>query len=206
LYTSEKYAPMLPPGIEAWTDSSNNEAYLAGSIGYTHNAASVYANAKQDYPELFEDTYVFETAIGPTGQKLEGGGGGQFNIPRGATHQDVAKQLALHLITPEVFLPISLISAGLFLPAYAGYYEMDEVKSALEADPNLARIGRAQLGDHPGDSWPAEPSPYFDAIAAQNILTDMMAEIITAGATPEQAVANAAARMEQIAEEMGAFA
>ncbi|MBZ0293921.1 MAG: extracellular solute-binding protein [Anaerolineae bacterium] len=36
------YAPMLPPGILSWTDISNNEAYLADAIGYTHNAFSVY--------------------------------------------------------------------------------------------------------------------------------------------------------------------
>ena len=30
-----KYAAMLPPGIESWGDISNNEAYLAGKIGYT---------------------------------------------------------------------------------------------------------------------------------------------------------------------------
>ena len=38
-----KYAAMLPPGVESWTDTSNNEAFLAGKIGYTHNAFSVYA-------------------------------------------------------------------------------------------------------------------------------------------------------------------
>src|SRR3569623_2512272 len=35
-----KYAAMLPPGVEAWTDTSNNEAFLAGNIGYTHNQFS----------------------------------------------------------------------------------------------------------------------------------------------------------------------
>src|SRR5690606_14816356 len=32
IYTSDKYQPMLPPGVESWTDTSNNEAYLAGTI------------------------------------------------------------------------------------------------------------------------------------------------------------------------------
>ena len=38
-----KYAAMLPPGVESWNDTGNNEAWLAGSIGYTHNAFRVYA-------------------------------------------------------------------------------------------------------------------------------------------------------------------
>ncbi len=111
----------------SWTDSSNNEAFLSGTIGYTHNAASVYAKAKADGNPIFEDTVVMGTAVGPTNTMLEAGGGGQFLIPLGAADQDLSKDLAKHMITPPVFLPISLVSAGLFLPAYAGYYEMDEV-------------------------------------------------------------------------------
>ena len=60
-------------------------------------------------------------------------------------------------------------------------------------------------GDHPGGSWPAQPSPYFDAIAAQAILEDMMAQIITQGAAPADAVAQATDRMQQIADELGAL-
>jgi multiple sugar transport system substrate-binding protein len=206
IYTSDMYAPMLPPGVMAWTDSSNNEAYLANTLAYTHNAASVYAKAKADgLTEIFEDTVVLETAVGPLNMKQEGGGGGQFIIPRGAANQDLSKQLAAHMITPPIFLPISLISAGLFLPAYASYYEMEEVVSAFEADPNLATMGRAAQGDFLGSSWPAPPSPLFDSIAAQAVLTDMMAQIIAQGVAPADAVAQAHDRIITIGQEMGMF-
>jgi multiple sugar transport system substrate-binding protein len=204
-YTSETYAPMLPPGILSWTDASNNEAYLAGNIGYTHNAASVYAKAKADGNPIFEDTVHLPTAIGPLGEKLEAGGGGQFNIPAGAAQIEAAKQLALHMLKPEVFLPISLISAGLFLPAYAGIDALPEVQAAYEADPNLASMSAATKGSHVGSSWPAQPSPFFDAIAAQAIIEEMMARVTNDGATPEEAVAEAADRMQQLADEMGAL-
>ncbi len=205
IYTSDTYAPMLPPGVMSWTDSSNNEAYLAGTVAYTHNAASVYANAKADGLPVFEDTVALETAIGPLGEKLESGGGGQFIIPKGATNQDLAKELSKHMLLPEIFLPISLVSAGLFLPAYAGYYEMEEVIAAFEADPNLAEMGRAAQGDFVGSSWPAQPSPLFDAIAAQSVLTDMMAQIIAQGVSPADAVAQAHDRIISIGQEMGFF-
>jgi len=57
-YTSEKYKPMLPPGIESWTDTSNNEAYLAGTVALTLNQPSVYAKAKADKNPVFENTAV----------------------------------------------------------------------------------------------------------------------------------------------------
>jgi multiple sugar transport system substrate-binding protein len=204
-YTDEKWAPMIPPGVASWDDSSNNEAFLAGTIGYTLNAASIYAKAKADGNPIFDDIVRFETAIGPLGEKLESGDGGQFNIPTGATHQDLAKELAKHMIQPDIFLPISLISAGLFLPAYEAYYDMEEVVAAYEADPNLERMGRSTLGTHVGASWPAQPNPLFDAINAQAVLTDMMAQIIAQGVSVEDAVAQAHDRIITIGQEMGMF-
>jgi multiple sugar transport system substrate-binding protein len=205
IYTGETYAPMLPPGIMAWDDSSNNEAFLSGTIGYTENAASIYAKAKADGNPIFGDTVAMPTPVGPTNTKLEAGGGGQFIVPLGAANIGPAKELAKYMITPEVFMPMSLVSAGLFLPAYTGYYEMDEVKASFAADPNLETMGMAQLGDHLGASWPAQPSPVFDAIAQQAVLTDMMAQIIAQGMTPADAVAQAAERILNIGQEAGFF-
>jgi len=205
IFTTDQYAPMLPPGIMAWDDSSNNEAFLSGTIGFTLNAASIYAKAKADGNPIFDDTVVLETAVGPLGEKHESGQGGQFIIPFGAANPGPAKDLAAYMLTPAVFMPMSLESAGLFLPAYTNYYDMQEVVAAFAADPNLETMGRAQLGDFLGASWPAQPSPMFDAIAAQAVLTDMMAQIIAQGMTPADAVAQAAERIHGIGQEAGYF-
>jgi multiple sugar transport system substrate-binding protein len=166
----------------------------------------VYANAKADGNPVFEDTVVLHVPVGPTGEQLIGGGGnGQLHVPRGAANPDQAKELALHLLDPEIFLPISLLSAGLFLPAYDAYYEMPEVVEAFEADENLARMGEQTQGTYPGLSWPAPPSPFFDAVNAQSVLTDVLAQTIAQGTSPEDAVAQATQRIEQIADEMGAL-
>jgi hypothetical protein len=109
------------------------------------------------------------------------------------------------LLQPDIFLPISLISAGLFLPAYEAYYSMEEVVSAYEADPNLASMGQATLGTHVGSSWPAGPSPLFDAITAQAVLTDMMAQVVAQGVSVEDAVAQTHERIITIGQEMGMF-
>ncbi|MEZ4633950.1 MAG: extracellular solute-binding protein [Caldilineaceae bacterium] len=195
------------PGVLSWTDSSNNEAFLAGNIAYTSNAASIYAKAKADGNPIFEDIIVTDVPNGPANiNQVGGGGSGQFYVPRGARATDQAKDLALHLLSPEVFLPISLVSAGLFLPCYADYLGMSEVQAAFEADPNLARMAEQQTGDYPGLSWPAPPNPFIDAVNAQAILTDMMAQTIANGLSAEEAVSQASDRMAQIGEEMGAFA
>ncbi len=206
VYVNDAYADMIPPGILAWTDSSNNEAWLAGNIGLSKNAASIYAKGKADGNPIFEDTLVTEPVIGPYGEVLAGEAGAQFNIARGAGNPTQAAELALHMLTPEVFMPISLISAGLFLPAYEDMYENELVVAAFEADPNLRRMGEMALGPYPGLSWPADPNVLSNAVNAQSILPDLMAETIVQGVDPAQAVANATGRIEQIADELGAFA
>ena len=47
-YSDQKWAKMLPPGVNSWTDPSNNEAFLAGTIGITDNAGTMYAKAVLD--------------------------------------------------------------------------------------------------------------------------------------------------------------
>jgi multiple sugar transport system substrate-binding protein len=109
------------------------------------------------------------------------------------------------MLQPDIFLPIALISAGLFLPAYTNVDALPEVQEAYEADPNLARMTARTKGEHPGDSWPAQPSPFFDAITAQAIIEEMMAQVTNNGVAPADAVAQAADRMQQLADEMGAL-
>ena len=69
-----KYAAMLPPGVESWTDTSNNEAFLAGQIGYTHNAFSVYAQSKRDANPVYENIVLLRAPTANNGDSRDGGG------------------------------------------------------------------------------------------------------------------------------------
>src|SRR5687768_18356897 len=55
-YSDPKYAAMLPPGVNAWVDPSNNEAFLAGKIAFTSNAGTVFAKAVFDKNPVADDT------------------------------------------------------------------------------------------------------------------------------------------------------
>ena len=205
VYTQPAYAAMVPPDLLAWGNTSNNEYYVAGKCAITHNYASVYAEAKVSHPNIFEDSILLPTVVGPTGEALEGGSGGTFVVPRGAPNAEAAKQVTLHMLLPEIFLPLSVFSSGLFLPAYAGYYEMEAEISAFEADPNVARMGRQVLGDYSGLSHPAAPSSFFGAVAARLPLTTVMRRVIADGVSPGVAVAEAADEMAQIAADLAVF-
>ncbi len=197
-----KYAAMLPPGVESWGDISNNEAYLAGQIGYTHNAFSVYAAAKRDNNPVFPDTVLLRQPNANNGDSRDGGQtGGWLTVFKGAPNSDLAKKLALDLLNPDNFNRMSSVAGGLFMPAFENLWT-DEL---IAADPNFAIIKEQVSVPEPfiGPSWPANPNAAIDAIRAQGIVEQSMGNVIAGRMTPEEAVADAHQKMVELFEEGG---
>lgn len=200
-YTNEMYAPMLPPGILSWGDISNNEAYLAGTIGYTHNAFSVYAQAKRDESPYFEHTMLLRAPLGPAEIRQDAGSNAWLTIFKGAPNADLAKELSLHLLDPAQFVPMSSLGGGLFMPAYEDVWT-DEL---LEADPNFSVIKDIVSIEEPfiGASWPAEPNAAIDAIRANGIVEQMIGNITSGRMSPQDALTQAHGQIVDIFEEGG---
>ncbi len=196
------YAAMLPPGIESWGDSSNNEAYLAGRVGYTHNSWSIYAQAKREGNPVYEGTKVLPMPLANNGDSRAGGETtGWLTIFRGAPNLDLAKQLALNLLDPANFNQMSAVAGGLFNPAFDGLW----TEELLAADPNFAII-REQVtvpDPHLVFSWPAQPNAAIDAIRPQGILEQAVGNVIAGRMTPEEAVADGHDKIVRIFEEGG---
>ncbi len=65
IHTNAKYKNALPPGVEGWTDPSNNEAWLAGTIGFTQNAYTLYAKSLADKNPVYDNTAILPGVLGP---------------------------------------------------------------------------------------------------------------------------------------------
>jgi multiple sugar transport system substrate-binding protein len=202
IYTSDKYKPMLPPGVESWTDTGNNEAYLAGTIALTTNQPSVYGAARANQPELFANTAVLHAPKTLDGRLLEAGGSGWFTIFKGAKNIDVSKELILNMLDPAKLTPMVQVGGGLFLPAYESLWSDD----VLGTDPNFVVFRDILLNDEIfyGRSHPAKPSALIDAIDAAGITSQMMANATSGGMTAAEAVADAHSKIVLIFEEGGA--
>lgn len=197
-----KYAAMLPPGVESWGDISNNEAYLGGKVGYTHNAFSVYAAAKRDNNPVFPATVLMPMPSGNDGSSRDGGAvGGWLTVFKGAPNAELAKKLALDLLDPANFNQMSSVAGGLFMPAYDGLW----TEELIAADPNFAIIKEQVSVPEPfiGPSWPANPNAAIDAIRAQGILEQSMGNVISGRMSPEDAVADAHQKIVDLFEEGG---
>lgn len=201
IYTNPKYKPMLPPGIESWTDTSNNEAYLAGKVGMTQNAFSVYAQMKRDKNPLLEKTAVASKPKTKDGKVLEAGANGWLTIFKGAKNKEAAKALMLELLDPKNFDPMVKEGGGLFLPAYKNLWTDDMMKT----DPAFAGLKSIIFNPDPyyGTSHPAPPSAVHDQVLSTAIPSQMMSNVISGKMTAEEAVKDAHGRIVQLFEEAG---
>ncbi len=197
-----KYAAMLPPGIESWNDVGNNEAYLAGQIGFTQNAFSIYAQAKRDNNPVYPNTLLLPAPTAINGDSRDGGNvGGWITIFKNSPNGALAKELALNLLDPENFGKISALGGVLFTPAYQNLWT-DEL---MATDPNLSTIREMVSVPDPflGQSWPANPNAGVDAIRAQGVLEQAAGNAISGRMTPAEAVRDAHQRMVDLFEEGG---
>jgi multiple sugar transport system substrate-binding protein len=200
-YASDKYKPMLPPGIESWTDTSNNEAFLASKIGLTQNAFSVYGAAKKNDNPIFPYISVMHKPKTNDGKILEAGGTGWFTIFKGAKNLDLAKEFILYMTDPKQFAPMVTQGGGLFLPAYKNMWT-DEVTNL---DPNFPTLKEIVFNPNPytGTAYPAKPNAAIDGILPAAIPSQMMANVVNGSMTPEEAVKDAHDKIVQIFEEAG---
>lgn len=206
IYTNPKYEPMLPPGIESWTDSSNNENWLAQILGLTLNQYSVYADSKTKNNPVYKNTHPFNGATGPAiDRPLAFGQSNSFVVFKGAKNPDLAKQVAKFMVSGSALLGVAQGAPCLVNPAWDNVWDSDPYYSS--GDPAFAAIREQTRTTLPmkistGYAFPQAPSPGEQSAIAAYLLTDMMQSVIQ-GARPADAVATTHDRIVKIFEQQG---
>ena len=207
IYTDPKWARMIPPGVNSWTDPSNNEAYLAGRLVYTSNAGTMFAKAVVDKNPVAEDTYLVPKpkGLGPSGRSLQGADGMNFFIMKGAKNREASEQMIQFLMTPDVYREMFRISIGYVYPAHQwGWDEkiLVEDKYAQHVTDAWKKVAFDPSGYTAGE-WPGPPSAHVASLESSNFWTDMMGEIIN-GAPVETALKNGHDKAVRVFKEFGA--
>jgi len=179
----------MDEGGLAWDDTSNNRAFLSGSISATNNGASIYIEAKRK-----GDAY--QTQDGKPMKddilhgKIPGGPGGQFNLPGPFTdmlmnyskNQKPAKDFLRWIHSKPVF--------GEWFTSQQGYtdgaskvWENDPV---WQADPVLAPFKDVPAGGRLA-GYAGPPNRKAAEVVTKYIIVDMYAKAIQ-GMAPEEAV------------------
>lgn len=209
IYTNPKYKNMLPPGVESWTDTGNNEAWLAGTIGFTKNAFTLYAQSKAQKNPVYDATVTFPGVTGPGGPEVPIAVGGQagFVIFKGAKQPDMAKAFIKYMIAGQPLLNVVKPANGLALPAYKRVWDSDPYYK--DGDPvfNTAKeVVQRQLPIRSrtgGFAFPQSPSPGVDQAYNAYVLTDMMGSVVQKGTKPADAVKEANDRIVQAFNQLG---
>ncbi|MCA1666102.1 MAG: ABC transporter substrate-binding protein [Thermomicrobia bacterium] len=208
IYTNAKYKDMLPPGVNGWTDTSNNEAWLAGTLGITQNAYTLYAQSFATKNAVYGQTAVLAGFTGPaTEQVIATPGSGYLAIPKGAKNPDLAKATALYLIGGPAFVNLAKPSLGLIMPTYKNEWNSDPFFTTGDPSfPALRQIieGKLPITTKTGYAFPQSPSPIYEqGVNGQHILNDMMGSIIQKGVKPADAVKAAHDQLVQVAKQLG---
>jgi multiple sugar transport system substrate-binding protein len=202
IYTNPDLESMLPPGVLAWNDISNNEAYLGSIIGYTENAGTVYAKAVVDGNPVAPLTGYLKPPGGPVLQEFHSVPGKTWMVLRGAKNQAAAKQTILHFTADLGRYDEMLASSPAYaLPCYTDLWDMSEY---IKTDEVAAQQKGSSL-DPSGINPTIYPGPNTAAMAAvleSGAWNDMVNSILT-GTSVEEAVATGHDRMVLIFQEFG---
>lgn len=200
-YTDPKWAKMLPPGINSWTDLSNNEAFLAGTIAITDNAGTMYAKAVVDKVPFAKDILAIPRPKRVSdGKYLDSLAGARLHTITGTKNKDASYDLFRHLLSDGVQNKLLEISPGYVLPPYKNGWKNPLVQN--DANAKAAEPLAYPTDRFTGLRYPGPSSAAVDAIGGGNYYTDMMAEVLQ-GKTPEEVAKNYHDRFIQIFKDFG---
>jgi multiple sugar transport system substrate-binding protein len=201
VYTNPANAAILPPGVNAWNDISNNEAFLAGSVGITSNAGTLLASARYNKNPVADVTAYLPNPIGPYGARIASSAPSYIYFLNGSRNFDPAAQLAEHMLTEAVQRRLFQVSSGYAVPAYDTYWNAPEIQADSQVSLKFREVSQAE----PPVAGNAYRGPVTEAAAAvlfQQVATDMMGEVL-AGKPVEQAVRETADRAIRVYQEFG---
>jgi multiple sugar transport system substrate-binding protein len=177
------------PGGLAWDDSSNNRAFLSGTIAATNNGASIYLEAKKK-----PDTYLTDKGTPMKDDILHAplgtGAGGHFNLPGPFTdmlmgyspNQKAAKDFLGWIHTKPVFEQWFTSQQG-YTDGATKVWENDpvwKVDPVMTPFKNLPGAGRLV-------GYAGPPSQAAAEVVTKYIIVDMYAKAVQ-GMKPEDAV------------------
>jgi ABC-type glycerol-3-phosphate transport system substrate-binding protein len=189
--TIQKYK-IQPPGVMGWTDVSNNEAYMAGKLVTTNNGASLYYAMASKKHELTPKTLLVLTPGGPAGSFV-GSSCYNWGVFSKSKHAELGQDLIRWIEDDKRFSEYVNVSVGQAGPVYKAQVENPYWKS----DPNFEAILQNILRGVP-IGYPGPMTPVAAEVQGQKILTDMAGRVVAGGLSPEAAIKEAHARVEEI--------
>jgi multiple sugar transport system substrate-binding protein len=207
-YMKKLFESCMTPEVFGWNAASNNQLLVAGQASYILNSISAYRTAQDQQPDTAKDIFFSTPLEGPGGpDRALAHGHAVFTamIPTYSKNQDTAKEFLLHLTAN--YKAASENSKFYNFPSFPGTFpELTEKDGPLANDP---------YGSEPPDKlltlitapdwtvnlgWPGPANPMIGECFNTFILSDMMAKAARGDMSPEDAVAEAETKLNEIAD------
>jgi len=207
-YVVDLYNQTMTEEVFAWNAASNNQGLIAGELSYILNSISAYRSLQKIDPEAADNIGFTEALTGPRGdQHASAHLWSVYVIPNyvedGSPTMEAAKEFMLHLtanynqatFNSELYNFPGFPSTVPQLYDEGGWLDVDPFGSR---PPNKLQVLRTaeewvtHLG-YPGVANPAEAEVY-----ATHIIPTMMGKAALGELTPEEAIAEAEAQINDI--------
>jgi multiple sugar transport system substrate-binding protein len=190
-------AEITPPGVNGWTDSSNNEAYLAGKLAVTLNGASLYYAMTTNKDQQVRDTIAKNTILMP----WPAGPNGAFTVSnpnnwvvfKNSKNPELAKDLIRYLEDEKQFSAYLRASVGQAAPVYKKRFNDPFWKS----DPNFEAILASMKNSRPF-GYPGPVTKAVIEIEGRNLLTSTASQVVSGGSTVDQALDDVSTQVADI--------
>jgi ABC-type glycerol-3-phosphate transport system substrate-binding protein len=165
---------------------------MAGKLVTTNNGASLYYAMVAKKHELAPKTLCVLTPGGPAGSFV---GSSCYNwaIFQKSQKAELCEDLIRYLEDEKRFAEYAQVSVGQAGPVYKGRVDNPYWKSDPNFEAMVQNILRSVNLGYPGPMTPAAAE-----VQGQKILTDMAGRVVVGGLSPEAALKEAHARVEEI--------
>lgn len=179
---------LTAPGLLAWNDSSNNQAWLAGQIATTFNGYSIKVQARQ-FPKLYPVTRVTVYPGGPAGRFSFPTAFG-YGIRSSTANPTLAKDLLGYLLQKDNYEKVLTHTGGAIGTPFKGFAGLPIWRQpGSDGMANIASVAVGRI---------LAPSRATAQIDQDQILIDMVADVLGNHMTPEHAIAKAEQRIGAI--------
>ncbi len=181
----------MDDGGLSWDDSSNNRAFLAGSLSVTGNSPSIYFVARDKFPDVYKDMNHAPMPKGPAGQF--------YQLPvyssmvmKYSKNQKLAKEFIGWYMAKEQYEKWFVVMDTFSVPPTKMWYD----HPIWTKDPKLT-LFRDVIKDSRWAGYAGPPSRKASEAMAKYIIVDMFAKAIQ-GMPSEEALKWATAELRGI--------
>ncbi len=196
---------VMVPGTLSWDDNSNNRAFLAGQIGGTMNAASIYLTAITQGQERLDQKKQNPAIAVPADIEhalFPGGPGGKHTLQQVISNGimsysknvSAAKDFVAAMLQPEVYTDYLFTVNGYNVGPLHAYDDAPIWKK----DPKILPF-RDQIFEN-SNKWPGWPSPPSQAgqqVLENFIVIDLFAKACSGEFTPKESITNTVTQLKR---------